>query len=116
MRIKYVSDGDAFTEAMRNITEKKLTKLSRFSFASDDATVHLINHAPGTVRVDILMTTTDGFTYKATGRTTNYYASVDEAVDKLTGRLRRHKTELQNRHSAGDVSSDFAPAEETVEE
>ena len=112
MEIRFASDSIAFTNAMKNITAKKMKKLEKFPVVDDAASVRFTDCMPGHMAVEIRINTKSGRTYKAVGKAADYYASVDEAVDKLTDQLRRDKTERDIKKKAQDISRDFAPESE----
>lgn len=88
------------TDALRDVTEKKLAKLDKY-FKSDivaDVTfsvernwkvIEITINLPGTI-------------LRAEETTDDMYASIDKAVDVLERQIREHKTKLQKRAQTGE--------------
>lgn len=85
------------TDAMKAYAEEKLSKLERIGNRIIDITVTMdiqkLDH-----RVEIIMKY--GHTMiVSTGSSTDMYASIDIAVDKLSTQLRKYKQRLKNHHA-----------------
>ncbi len=85
------------TDAMKTYAEEKLSKLDRFGDRIIDIAVTMdiqkLEH-----RVDIILKY--GHTLiKGHAATTDMYASIDQAVDKLQTQLRKYKTRLKDHHA-----------------
>lgn len=80
------------TDAMKNYAIAKISKIDRFNHRVNQVNVTMdiqkLNH-----RVDILAKI-DNLLFKSTSTTTQMYASIDEAVDKLTEQFRRYKSRI----------------------
>lgn len=85
------------TDAIKDYAIEKLSKLERFSHRLIDVNVNMdiqkLDH-----RVDIVMRF-DSTKIKSHGSSTNMYASIDMAVDKLQNQIRRYKNKLQDHHA-----------------
>lgn len=85
------------TDAMKAYAEEKLSKLERIGNRIIDVNVTMdiqkVEH-----KVDIVMKY--GHTLiKSQGSSTDMYASIDKAVDKLQSQLRRYKRRLKDHHA-----------------
>lgn len=87
------------TEAMKDYALEKLSKLERFSPRLIDINVNMdiqkLDH-----RVDIVMRF-NSTKIKSHATTTDMYASIDMAVDKLQNQIRRYKNKVQDHHCKG---------------
>ena len=87
----------SITDAMKNYAMEKVSKLERFSPRLIDLAVTMdiqkLEH-----RVDIVLRF-NNIKIKSHASTTDMYASIDMAVDKLQTQLRRYKNKLQNHHT-----------------
>ena len=89
------------TDAMKSYAQEKLSKVERFGDRIIDVTVTMdiqkLEH-----RVDIIMKY--GHTLiKSHAATTDMYASIDQAIDKLQTQLRKYKRRLKSHHAKGHL-------------
>lgn len=94
------------TDAMKAYAEEKLSKLDRFADRIIDIAVTMdiqkLEH-----RVDIIMKY--GHTLiKSHASTSDMYASIDQAVDKLQRQLRKYKRRLKDHHAKSHPIVDMA--------
>ena len=96
MRMNYTGKNVEVTEALRDVTEKKLTKLDKyfqkdiegnvtFSTQKNRKIIEVTINLPGTI-------------IRAEESSDDMYASIDKAVDVLERQVRKHKTRLQKRY------------------
>ena len=96
MKINFTGKGMDVTEALRNVTEKKMSKLDKyfqkdiegnvtFSSEKDRKIIEVTINLPGTI-------------IRAEESSDDMYASIDKAVDVLQRQIRKYKTRLQNRY------------------
>ena len=101
MNIQFVGKNVDVTDALREVTEKKLSKLEKFfkdeiegtvtfSTQKNDKTIEVTIDIPGTI-------------IRAEETSDDMYASIDKAVDVLERQMRKHKTKLQKRYREGDT-------------
>lgn len=87
------------TDAMKNYAIEKISKIDRFHGRIIDVTVVMdiqrINH-----HIDIVLKF-DAMKIKSTANTTDMYASIDKAVDRLEKQIRRYKNRIQEHHARG---------------
>ncbi len=96
MRMTYTGKNVEVTDALRDVTEKKLTKLDKyfqkdiegnvtFSTQKNRKIIEVTINLPGTI-------------IRAEESSDDMYASIDKAVDVLERQVRKHKTKLQKRY------------------
>ncbi|MBO7358571.1 MAG: ribosome-associated translation inhibitor RaiA [Clostridia bacterium] len=117
MIIKYYGRFVDVTESLENYAEKKLGKLDWFFGPDAEAQVKFTLERAGKNIVEITITHR-GMLFRAEETSTDMYASVDKAVDKLQGQIRRHRTKLDKkfRSPAPLPTEAFLPPEEPVVE
>lgn len=93
------------TDPLRNYIFDKLDKIERFLPRLIDVVVNLdvqkLDH-----RADIVMRY-NSTVIKSHGSSTDMYASIDMAIDKLQNQLRRYKSRIQDHHARGIKSVDM---------
>jgi len=87
------------TDAMKNYAMEKISKIDRFTNRIINVNIimdiqKLDHHVDIIVRID-------NQKIKVSAHTTDMYASIDMAVDKLTNQIRRHKERVRDHHSIG---------------
>ncbi len=96
MKLKYAGKNMEITDALRDVTEKKLGKLDKyfqqdiegqvtFSSEKNRKIIEVTINLPGTI-------------IRAEEYSDDMYASIDKSVDVLERQIRKHKTKLQNRY------------------
>jgi putative sigma-54 modulation protein len=87
------------TESMKDYAMEKISKIERFSPRLIDVVVTMdiqkLDH-----RVDIVLRF-DNIKVKSHAASTDMYASIDAAVDKLQNQIRRYKNKIQDHHARG---------------
>lgn len=96
MNIKYYGRFVDVTESLQNYAEKKIKKLEWFFGDEAEAQVKFTLERAGKNIVEITITHR-GMLFRAEETSTDMYASVDKAVDKLQGQIRRHRTKLEKK-------------------
>lgn len=92
----------AITDAIRNYTEAKLSKLEKHF--SEDVTVHVTAKVYPNKQAKAEVTIpSKAVTLRAEETSDNWYASLDLVVDKLERQMRKHKTKLQKRNRVEKV-------------
>lgn len=107
MNIQVRGDQLAVTEALRDYTEKKISKLQRYfeSPLTSDVNVTLsVNRGLHTVEVTIPL---PGVMLRAEEKSEDMYASIDLVVDKLERQIRKHKTKVNRRLRKAGVRNLF---------
>ncbi len=85
------------TDSLSNYTEKKLGKLDWFFGDDAEAQVKYTLERGGKNIVEITISQR-GMLFRAEESTGDMYASVDSAVDKISGQIRRHRTKLDKKY------------------
>ena len=119
MRISYNARKCNIWDSTKEYTEKKLAKLDRFF--SGDCEVHVVYtlESEGACKVE-LTADYDGLIFRAQSCTPDFKISVDEAVDTLIRKIRKHKTKLEKRLRIDEISfegfGDYDAGEEDRQE
>lgn len=102
MKMNYVGKNNMeVTDALRDVTEKKLSKLDKFfqkdivgnvtfSTVKNSKIIEVTINLPGTI-------------IRAEESSDDMYASIDKAVDVLERQVRKYKTRLQKRYQNGET-------------
>lgn len=98
----------AITDAIRDYTETKLSKLEKY-FA-EDVTIHVTAkvYPNKQAKAEVTIPSKE-VTLRAEETSDNWYSSLDLVVDKLERQIRKHKTKMQKRNrveKAHDETSD----------
>lgn len=101
MLFKFVGKNIDITDSLKDMAEKKLSKLEKyfseeiearvvFSVIKDSQTVEVTVYLPDTI-------------IRAEETTDDMYASIDRAVDVLERQIRKHKTKLKKRYQNNET-------------
>ena len=101
MIMNYAGKNMEVTNALREVTEKKLSKLDKyfqkdiegnvtFSTQKNRKIIEVTINLPGTI-------------IRAEESSDDMYASIDKAIDILERQIRKHKTKLQKRYQNGET-------------
>lgn len=96
MKLNFTGKNMEITDALRDVTQKKIGKLDKyfqkdiegnvtFSSEKNRKIIEVTINLPGTI-------------IRAEESTDDMYVSIDKAVDILERQIRKHKTKLQNRY------------------
>lgn len=89
------------TDALRDYTEKKLSRLEKYfeePIASEITVTLAVTKGKHTVEVTIPLT---GVMLRAEEKSEDMYASIDLVVDKLERQIRKHKTKVNRKFRQG---------------
>lgn len=89
------------TDAIREQVERKLSKFDKL-FKSDIEAHATFSTQKNQHVVELTIPIKNGAFFRAEGRTADMYMSIDEAVDKLSRQMRKHKTKIQKKFHAND--------------
>ena len=116
MNIQFVGKNVEVTEALKEVTEKKLNKLEKyfqesisgnvtFSTQKNNKTIEVTIDIPGTI-------------IRAEETSDDMYASIDKSVDVLERQIRKYKTKLQKKYKEGQTIrfENVVPLQEDDEE
>lgn len=101
MNIQFVGKNVEVTDALREVTEKKLNKLEKyfeeplngnvtFSTQKNNKTIEVTINIPGTI-------------IRAEETSDDMYASIDKSIDILERQIRKYKTKLQKKYKEGST-------------
>lgn len=101
MKLNFTGKNMEITDALRDVTEKKIGKLDKyfqrdiegnvtFSSEKNRKIIEVTINLPGTI-------------IRAEESTDDMYASIDKAVDVLERQIRKHKTKLQKRYQNNET-------------
>jgi len=119
MRITVSGKNDIeVTDALRNVVEKKLSKLEKYF--NKDADVRVTLGLQRNYHIVEITVPINGMIFRAEEATDDMYSSIDNAVEKLEKQILKHKTKLEKRFANGksirfDVIPEI-PEENRVEE
>ncbi len=101
MKLNFTGKNMEITDALRDVTQKKIGKLDKyfqkdiegnvtFSSEKNRKIIEVTINLPGTI-------------IRAEESTDDMYVSIDKAVDILERQIRKHKTKLQNRYKNSET-------------
>ncbi|OLR65155.1 ribosome hibernation-promoting factor, HPF/YfiA family [Peptoniphilus porci] len=115
MLLNFVGKNIELTESLKNVAEKKFSKLDKyFSKEVEARVVFSTIREEQTVEVTIFLPKT---IIRAEETTDDMYSSMDNAVDALARQIRKHKTKLKRRYQNNEtIRFDEIVEKEKVEE
>ncbi|NLJ98557.1 MAG: ribosome-associated translation inhibitor RaiA [Tissierellia bacterium] len=116
MKLSFTGRNIDVTEALKNITEKKLGKLEKYFQEELEGSVNYsVEKNREIIEVTINL---PGTLLRAEESSDDMYASIDKAVDVLEGQIRKYKTKLQRRYQNGETIrfENILPLEEQEED
>lgn len=103
----------AITDAIRDYTETKLSKLEKHF--SKDVTVHVTAKVYPNKQAKAEVTIpSKNVTLRAEETSNDWYNSLNVVVDKLERQIRKHKTKVQKRNRVEKVHDESSDAVETI--
>ncbi len=93
------------TEAMKNYAFDKLSKIDRFH--SHVLDLHVTLDIQKLEHSCVIVLSFDHFRVKVSASSTDMYASIDRAVDKLQSKIRRWKGRIQDHHKKSLSATDM---------
>ncbi|MDY3902902.1 ribosome hibernation-promoting factor, HPF/YfiA family [Peptoniphilus sp.] len=101
MLLNFVGKNIELTESLKNVAEKKFSKLDKyFSKEVEARVVFSTIREEQTVEVTIFLPKT---IIRAEETTDDMYSSMDNAVDALARQIRKHKTKLKRRYQNNET-------------
>ena len=89
------------TEAIRDQVEKKLGKFDKMFNANVEAHATFSTQKNRHI-VEVTIPLKNGTIFRAEGITEDMYASIDDAIDKISKQMRKHKTKIEKRFHANE--------------
>jgi putative sigma-54 modulation protein len=99
MKLNFTGKNMEVTEALKDVTEKKLGKLDKYF--QDDAEGSITYSVERNRKIIEITINLPGTILRAEESSDDMYASIDRAVDVLEGQIRKYKTKLQRRFNNG---------------
>ncbi len=114
MKLNFTGKNIEVTEALKDVTEKKLGKLDKY-FQGDveGNVVYSVERNRKIIEITINL---PGTILRAEEYSDDMYAAIDKAVDILERQIRKHKTKLQRRYINGGETIRFENIEPLQEE
>lgn len=100
MRVSVMGRNLDVTVALREYAEKKARKLMKFFTGGEVETDVLLSLQRG-MQIAEVTVTIGGVLLRGESRTSDMYASIDEACDRIEQQLRKYKTRIQRRLQNG---------------
>lgn len=98
-RISILGRNVYVTDSMKDYAYEKLSKIDRFHNHVMD--IHVTMDVQKVEQSITILLQLDHFTVKVAASSTDMYASIDKAVDKLMAKIRRWKSRIQDHHKKG---------------
>ncbi|MDN5351997.1 MAG: putative sigma-54 modulation protein [Clostridiales bacterium] len=100
------------TEAIKDQVEKKLSKFDKY-FKSDVEAHATFSTQKNKHIVEVTIPLRNGTLIRSEARTDDMYGSIDEAIDKISRQLRKHKTRIEKKfHGSDSIKFDAIPDRE----
>ncbi|MGM0397010.1 MAG: ribosome hibernation-promoting factor, HPF/YfiA family [Bacillota bacterium] len=115
MKMNYTGKNMEVTDALRDVTEKKLSKLEKY-FQSDISGNVTFSTEKNRKIIEVTINL-PGTILRAEESSDDMYASIDRTVDILERQVRKHKTKLQKRYRNNEtIRFDNVPSLTKAEE
>jgi len=101
MKMNYTGKNMEVTDALRDVTEKKLGKLEKF-FQTDISGNVTFSTEKNRKIIEVTINL-PGTILRAEESSDDMYASIDKTVDVLERQIRKHKTKLQKRYQNNET-------------
>lgn len=101
MKLNFTGKNIEVTEALKDVTEKKLSKLDKY-FQSD-VEGNVIYSVERNWKILEITINLPGTILRAEESSDDMYTSIDNAVDILERQIRKYKTKLQKRYQTGET-------------
>ena len=115
MKTKFYGRFMEVTDSLQSYADKKLAKLDWFFGDDAEAQVKFALEKGGRNIAEITISQ-KGLLFRAEESSSDMYASLDKAVDKLSGQIRRHRTKLDKKYRSAPqptfVAEEVAEPEE----
>ena len=115
MKITTSGKGFSISDSLLERIEKKLAKLDRY-FHDDAEAIIRISQEKGGRNIAEVTISASGLLLRAEETSTDMYASIDGAVDKLNRQIRRHRTKLDKKLRDTAFEAPVEAAEPAAEE
>ena len=114
MKVKVIGKNIEVTEALKNIIEKKISRLDRYFNPEVEAQTTLsVQKNRHTIEVTIPF---NGVILRSEERNEDMYISIDIVIDKLERQIRKQKTKLEKRNHGTSLKFQGIPQYNNAEE
>lgn len=116
MKLSFTGKNMEVTEALKDITQKKLGRLDKYF--QKDVEGNVIFSVERNWKVLEITINLPGTILRAEESSDDMYTSIDRAVDVLERQIRKYKTKLQKRYQAGETIrfENVMPLKDEIEE
>ena len=112
MIVKTTGKNVSITDALGAYAEKKVSKLEKYIIVPEETTARvLIRTYKDRHKCEVTIPTKIGV-LRAEAYSQDAYGAIDEAVDKLSGQIRKQKTRIEKRHRTSLTEAVLASIEE----
>mgnify|MGYP003900545703 CR=1 FL=1 len=101
MKLTFTGKNIDVTEALKDITEKKLSRLDKFF--QDDVVGNVVYSVERNWKNLEITINLPGTILRVEEASDDMYAAIDKAVDVLERQIRKYKTKLQKRNQTGET-------------
>ena len=99
LRLSILGRNVYVTDAMKQYASEKLSKIERFHNHIMD--IHVTMDVQKVEQSVVIMLHLDHFRVKVSASSSDMYASIDKAIEKLQAKIRRWKSRIQDHHKKG---------------
>ncbi|ARC86773.1 ribosomal subunit interface protein [Clostridium argentinense CDC 2741] len=96
MKVKSIGKNIELTEALREVVDKKISKLSKY-FAEDVVANTTLSVERNKHKIEVTIPF-NGVTLRAEEKNEDMYAAIDLVLDKIERQIRKQKTKLQRKN------------------
>lgn len=116
MKLTFTGKNIEVTDALKDITEKKLSRLDKFF--QEDVEGNVVYSVERNWKVLEITINLPGTILRVEEASDDMYAAIDKAVDVLERQIRKYKTKLQKRYQGGETIrfDNVLPLEEELDE
>lgn len=112
MKVTITGRNLVITDAIREQVERKLEKFDKY-FRGDVEAHATFSVQKGNHIVEVMIPLKNDAVFRAEARTEDMYNSIDEAIDKISKQMKKHKTKIEKRfHSNDSIRFENIPLEE----
>lgn len=97
MKLTVIARNFELTPDLKELTEKKLSKLDKF-FSEDITGNAVFRKVKSDEILEVTISLPDGTVMRSEQKTKDFFESVDKVLNQLERQIRKHKTKLQKRY------------------
>ena len=117
MKIYFFSKNYKVSDKLKDVTEKKISKLDKY-FKDEDVVAKVTFKAEKTSCITEIMLDYNGKLVRATNASDNFYDNIDAVLPKIEGQIRKHRTKFDqhNKNVAFSEAVTFADSDKIEKE